>query len=94
MGRTFKNDNADAFNSQPPPPLALANTIKLYKIKIVQVKKKRINVVNTIEVLFNNGSNNEDNDDPLLNAGNKAKNDFKDHVYNKEENDPNAIFFG
>jgi hypothetical protein len=45
-------------------------------------------------VLSNNSSNDKDNNNPLLNAGNKAKNDFKDHTYNKEENNPNTIFFG
>ena len=68
--------------------------MKLYEIeKIVRVKKNRTNVVNAIEVLSNNGSNNEDDNNPLLNAGNEAKNDFKDYMYNKEENDPNAMFF-
>jgi len=45
-------------------------------------------------VLSNNSSNNKDNNNLLLNAGNKAKNDFKDYADNKEGNNPNAIFFG
>ena len=52
-----------------------------------------MNVVNAIEVLSDNGSNNEDDDDPLPNIGDKAKNDFKDYVYNKEKNNPNVMFF-
>jgi hypothetical protein len=44
-------------------------------------------------VLSNNSNNNKDDNDPLLNIGDEAKNDFKDHAYNKEENNPNAIFF-
>jgi hypothetical protein len=75
--------------------LALADTTELYKIeRIVWVKKNRMNIINAIEVLFNNSSNNKNNNNPLLDAGNKAKNDFKDHIHNKEENDPNTIFFG
>ena len=50
-------------------------------------------MVNAIKVLSNNGSNNKDNNNPLPDIGNKAKNDFKDYVHNKEENNPNAIFF-
>ena len=34
-------------------------------------------------MLSNNSSNNKDNNDPLPNAGNKAKNDFKDYTDNK-----------
>jgi hypothetical protein len=45
-------------------------------------------------VLSNDSNNNKDNDNPLLNIGNEAKNDFKDHMHNKEENNPNTIFFG
>ena len=94
IGRTSKNGYADVSNSQPPPLPAPANTIKLYKIeKIIQVKKNRTNVVNAIKVLSDNGSNNKDNDNPLPNTGNKAKNDFKDYTYNKEENNPNTTFF-
>jgi hypothetical protein len=71
------------------------DTTELYKIKrIVQVKKNRINITNTIKILSNNSSNNEDNNDPLLNISNKAKNNFKDYIYNKEENNPNTTFFG
>jgi hypothetical protein len=44
-------------------------------------------------VLSNNSNNNEDDNNPLLNAGDEAKNDFKDYAYNKEENNPNTIFF-
>ena len=45
-------------------------------------------------MLSNNGSNDEDNNDPLPNIGNKAKNDFKDHTHDEEENNPNTTFFG
>jgi hypothetical protein len=44
-------------------------------------------------VLSNNSSDNKDNNNPLFNTDNEAKNNFKDHVYNKEENNPNTIFF-
>ena len=50
-------------------------------------------MVNAIEVLSNNSSNNKDNNDPLFDVSDEAKNNFKDHIYNKEENDPNAMFF-
>jgi hypothetical protein len=94
IGRTSKTGNTDTFNSQPPPLLASANTIKLYKIKrIVWVKKNKINIINTIEVLSNNSNNNKNNNNPLLNTSDKAKNNFKDHTHNKEENNPNTIFF-
>jgi hypothetical protein len=45
-------------------------------------------------VLFNNSNNNKDNNNPLFNADNKAKNNFKNHIYNKKENNPNITFFG
>ena len=45
-------------------------------------------------MLSNNSSNNKDNNNPLPNIGNKAKNDFKDYTDNKEGNDLNTIFFG
>jgi len=44
-------------------------------------------------VSSNNSSDDKDNNNPLPNIGNKAKNDFKDHIDNKEGNDPNATFF-
>ena len=44
-------------------------------------------------MLFNNSSNNKDNNNPLPNIGNKAKNDFKDYADNEEGNDPNTTFF-
>jgi len=44
--------------------------------------------------LSNNSSDNKNNNDPLPNIGNKAKNDFKNHADNKEGNDPNTTFFG
>jgi hypothetical protein len=44
-------------------------------------------------VLSNNNSNNKDNNNPLFNIGDEAKNNFKDYIYNKEENNPNTIFF-
>jgi hypothetical protein len=44
-------------------------------------------------VLSNNSSNNKDNNNPLFNVGDEAKNYFKDYIHNKEENNPNAIFF-
>jgi hypothetical protein len=56
--------------------------------------KNGINIINAIEILSNNSSNNENNNNPLFNAGNEAKNNFKDYTYDKEENDPNIIFFG
>ena len=63
----------DIFNSQPPPPIALVDTTELYKIKkIVQVKKNGTNIINTIEVLSNNSSNNKDDGNPLPNIGNKG----------------------
>ena len=45
-------------------------------------------------MLSNNSSNNKDNNNPLPNIGNKAKNNFKDYADNKEGNDLNTIFFG
>jgi hypothetical protein len=56
-------------------------------------KKNGTNVINAIEILSNNSSNNKDDNDPLLNTSDKAKNNFKDHMHNKEENNPNIIFF-
>jgi hypothetical protein len=52
-----------------------------------------MNIINAIEVLSNNSSDNKDNNNPLPNAGNKAKNDFEDHTDDKEGNDLNATFF-
>ena len=45
-------------------------------------------------MLSNNSSNNKDNNDPLSNIGNKAKNDFKDYMDDKEGNNLNTMFFG
>ena len=45
-------------------------------------------------MLSNNSSNNKDNNNPLPNIGNKAKNDFKDYTDDKEGNNLNATFFG
>ena len=45
-------------------------------------------------MLSNNSSDDEDNDNPLPNIGNEAKNDFKDYAHDEEENDFNAMFFG
>jgi hypothetical protein len=53
-----------------------------------------MNVINAIEVLSNNSSNNKDNDDLLPNIGDEAKNNFKDYADDKEGNDLNATFFG
>ena len=44
-------------------------------------------------MLSNNSSNNKDNNDPLPNAGNTAKNDFKDYTDDKEGNNLNTMFF-
>jgi len=44
-------------------------------------------------VLSNNSSNNKDNNDPLPNIGNKAKNNFKDYTDDEEGNNLNTIFF-
>jgi hypothetical protein len=44
-------------------------------------------------VLSNNGSDDKDNDNPLPNAGDKAKNDFKDYADDEEGNNLNATFF-
>ena len=44
-------------------------------------------------MLSDNGSDDEDNNDPLPNAGNEAKNDFEDHMDDEEGNNLNAIFF-
>ena len=52
-----------------------------------------MNIINAIEVLSNNSSNNKDNNNPLPNAGDKAKNDFKDHADDEEGNDLNTTFF-
>ena len=84
----------DASNSQPPPLLASADTTKHYKIeKIIWVKKNGINVINAIEVLSNNSSNDKDNNNPLPNIGDKAKNDFKGYIDNEEGNNLNSTFF-
>ena len=45
-------------------------------------------------MLSNNSSNNKDNNNPLPNIGNKAKNNFKDYIDNKEGNNLNTTFFG
>ena len=45
-------------------------------------------------MLSNNSSNNKDNNNPLPNIGNEAKNNFKDYTDNKEGNDLNTMFFG
>jgi hypothetical protein len=45
-------------------------------------------------VLSNNSSNNKDNNNPLPNAGNKAKNNFEDYADDEEGNNLNATFFG
>jgi hypothetical protein len=45
-------------------------------------------------VLSNDSSNDKDDNNPLFNAGDEAKNDFKNHAYNKKENNSNTIFFG
>ena len=52
-----------------------------------------MNIINAIEVLSDNSSDNKDNDDPLPNIGNEAKNDFKDYTDDKEGNNLNATFF-
>jgi hypothetical protein len=52
-----------------------------------------MNIINAIEVLSNNSSDNKDNNNPLPNVGNKAKNDFKDYVDDKKGNNLNTIFF-
>ena len=73
MGETSKKSNVDIFNSQLLLLTALADTIELYKIeKIIQVKKNGMNVINAIEVLSNNSSNNKDNGNPLFNTSNKG----------------------
>jgi hypothetical protein len=85
----------DASNSQPPLLLVLADTIEHYKIeKIIWVEKNGMNIINAIEVLSNNSSNDKDNNDLLPNVGNEAKNDFKDYMDDEEGNDLNATFFG
>jgi hypothetical protein len=72
----------------------LADTTEHYKIKkIIWVKKNGMNVTNAIEVLSDNSSDNKDNNDLLPNAGNKAKNNFKDYMDDKEGNNLNATFF-
>ena len=44
-------------------------------------------------MLSNNSSNNKDNNNPLPNIGNKAKNDFKDYIDDEEGNNLNTTFF-
>ena len=44
-------------------------------------------------MLSNNSSNNKDNNDPLPNIGDKAKNNFKDYTDDKEGNNLNTMFF-
>jgi hypothetical protein len=73
----------------------LADTIEYYKIKkIIRVKKNGTNIINAIEVLSNNSSNDKDNNNLLPNIGNEAKNDFEDYTDDEEGNDLNATFFG
>ena len=73
----------------------LVDTIEHYKIKkIIWVEKNGMNVINAIEVLSNNSSNNKDNNNPLPNIGNKAKNNFEDYIDDKEGNNLNTTFFG
>ena len=43
--------------------------------------------------MSNNSSNNKDNNNPLPNIGNKAKNNFKDYIDDKEGNNLNTTFF-
>ena len=70
------------------------DTIEYYKIKkIVWVEKNGINVINAIEVLSDNSSDDKDNNDPLPNIGDEAKNDFKDYADDEEGNDLNTTFF-
>ena len=45
-------------------------------------------------MLSNNSSNNKDNNNPLPNVGNEAKNDFKDYMDDEKGNNLNAMFFG
>jgi hypothetical protein len=45
-------------------------------------------------VLSNNSSDNKDNNNLLPNAGDEAKNDFKDYTDDEEGNNLNATFFG
>jgi hypothetical protein len=42
-------------------------------------------------VLSNNSSDNKDNNNPLPNVGNEAKNDFKDYMDDEEGNNLNTI---
>ena len=44
-------------------------------------------------MLSNNSSDNKDNNDPLPNIGNEAKNDFKDYIDDEEGNNLNTTFF-
>ena len=44
-------------------------------------------------MLSNNSSNNKDNNNPLPNVGDKAKNNFEDYTDNEEGNNLNTIFF-
>jgi hypothetical protein len=45
-------------------------------------------------MLSNNSSDNKDNNDPLPNISDKAKNNFKDYADDEEGNNLNTIFFG
>ena len=45
-------------------------------------------------MLSDNSSDDKDNNNSLPNVGNKAKNDFKDYMDNKEGNNLNTMFFG
>ena len=44
-------------------------------------------------MLSNNSSNNKDNNNPLPNIGDKAKNNFKDYADDEEGNNLNTTFF-
>ena len=57
------------------------------------MKKIKKNIINAIEVLSNNSSNNKDNNNPLSNIGDEAKNNFKDYIDDKEGNNLNPMFF-
>ena len=73
IGRTSKKGDIDIFNSQPPLLIALADTTELYKIeKIIWVEKNGTNIINAIEVLSDNSSDNKDDGNPLFNVGNKG----------------------
>ena len=78
MGGIYKNDNADAFRSQPSSPLALVDTFKLYRIKkIVQLENNIITLNNAIDIKSTNSSNDENNSTPLLSKSDGTKNDLR-----------------